>query len=85
MPHIEEVKMIYSGMLPYKGGKIVSVTFERGTDTAEGIVPDCVIRSHSGFTEEETEKLKKYLSDNKDSIIKEAEKISGLKHVFEKK
>ena len=79
------MKMTYSGFVKIDGQNCVSVLFERGSDMAEGLLPDGVIRSSNGFSEDELKQLSDYLVLNCDAIMEEAGKISGFINVFSDK
>lgn len=76
----EEIKMTYSCILSKGKKKIIRVTFERGKDFAEGIVPDGIIEKQQGFTKEEIEQLEDYLRNNLQEIVEQAKKITGIRH-----
>ena len=94
----DEITMTYSSLLQKNGQKAICVRFERtsdtGSDYAEALLPDHRINKQSGFTEEEIVKLEElipdwwgkgreeYLKGNKDYILQEAKKISGITHWF---
>ncbi len=78
----EEMNVLVSGML-HKGDKtFVRVSFLRGKDWAEGIVPDGVIEKSEGFTKEEIEKLEEYLAGDKDQIMKQAKGVNPVRKLF---
>lgn len=79
MKQSEELCMTYSGVITKKGGKIVHVSFTRGKDFAEGILPSGKIEKSSGFTQEELSQLASYLQQNADDIMKKAEKVNPLR------
>lgn len=57
----EEMKMTHSGILVKNGKRYVSVRFERGSDVAEAMLPDCKVTKNTGFSKEEVEGLEGYL------------------------
>lgn len=73
-----EMSMFVSGLIEKNGKRCARVSFVRGEDTAEGIVPDCRIEHVKGFTEEEAAGLKFYLIANKDAIMEQAKQIHPL-------
>ncbi len=80
MKHSEELRMTYSGLISKKGGKkIVRVSFERGKDFAEGVVPDGTIEKSSGFSPEELTQLSGYLKQNADEILSKAKEVNPLR------
>ncbi len=85
MQQDEEVKMTYSKVLTKDGKPYISVSFERGSDFAEGSIPSCKIHKHQGFQSEEIDHLEHYLAENKYDIIEMAKSISNTLHMFEKK
>lgn len=78
----DEMNILVSGML-HKGEKtFVRVSFLRGKDWAEGIVPDGVIEKSEGFTNEEIDKLEDYLEGDKDTILRQAKGVNPLRNMF---
>lgn len=78
----EEMSVLVSGML-HKGDKtFVRVSFLRGQDWAEGIVPDGVIEKSEGFTKEEIGKLEDYLAGDKEQIMKQAKGVNPIRKMF---
>ena len=78
----EEMSVLVSGVL-HKGDKtFVRVSFLRGKDWAEGIVPDGVIEKSEGFTKEEIGKLEDYLAGDKEQIMKQAKGINPVRKLF---
>lgn len=80
MNQSEELRMTYSSVITKKNQKIVHVSFERGKDFAEGILPSGKIEKSSGFTAEETTQLSNYLQQNAEDIMKKAEKVNPLRN-----
>ncbi|MCI9532691.1 MAG: hypothetical protein HFH38_13365 [Lachnospiraceae bacterium] len=77
----EEVRMTYSGIIPQKDGKkIARVVFERGKDTAEGVVPSGKIERFSGFTAEEAAQLGRYLMQHENEILAKAREVHPLRN-----
>ena len=58
----EAMNILVSGVLHREDRTFVRVSFLRGRDWAEGILPDGVIEKAEGFTEEEIGKLEEYLA-----------------------
>ena len=77
-----EMKLTYSAVVTADGEPMVSVCFERGSDIAEGKLPDCRILHSTGFSDEEVSALEEYLKGNKDDLMAAARKISGIKHLM---
>ena len=78
LPKPEEIRMLVSSLLKKNGKSYARVSFLRGEDIAEGIVPDGTLEHVSGFSEEEAAGLKLYLAANKDTIIAQARQIDPL-------
>ena len=57
----EELKMSVSSVCQKDGVKIAYVSFSDGVRTAEGRIPECVIHSNDGFTEDEVVQLELYM------------------------
>ncbi len=78
----DSMKMTYSAILRDKANrKIVRVTFERGkgenVQTAEGILPDCIIQRQNGYSHEEIASLEAYMKENLSDIMDRAKVISN--------
>ena len=73
-----EVRMLVSSLLKKDGKPYARVSFLRGNDIAEGIVPDGTLEHISGFSEEEVAGLKFYLTANKEAILAQARQIDPL-------
>ena len=78
----DEVTMTYSSVLTKDGKPLVSVRFERGSDFAEGELPECRITKSRGFSVEEKDRLADYLKSNRGEIIEQAKSISGLFNIL---
>lgn len=78
----EEMKVLVSGVLRAEGRTFVRVSFLRGKDWAEGLVPDGVIEKSDGFTKEEIGRLEDYLTGDKDTIIRQAKGINPIRNLF---
>lgn len=78
----EEMNVLVSGVLHKEGRTFVRVSFLRGKDWAEGIVPDGVIEKSEGFTKEEIEKLEDYLTGDKEAIIRQAKSVNPIRNLF---
>ncbi len=79
MKQSEELCMTYSGVITKNGEKIVHVSFGRGKDYAEGILPSGNIEKSSGFTDEEIRQLSQYLQQSADDIMKKAKGVNPLR------
>ncbi len=73
-----EIKMLVSSLLKKDGRQYARVSFLRGEDIAEGIVPDGKLERVSGFSEEEAAGLRFYLAANKEAILEQAKQIDPL-------
>lgn len=73
-----EIRMLVSSILKKNGKYYARVSFLRGEDIAEGIVPDGTLETVSGFSEEEAAGLKFYLAANKEEILAQAKQIDPL-------
>ena len=78
----DNMTMTYSAIVRDKDNKkIVRVKFERDnygfSETAEGLLPDCRIVSHDGFSSEEIKGLEEYLRGNLEEIMAKARIISN--------
>lgn len=78
----EDVNMLVTGLLHKSGRSFVRVSFLRGKDWAEGIVPDAKIEKSEGFTEEEVSKLEAYLLGQKAMIMNQAKGVNPLRNMF---
>lgn len=76
------VKMLVSGMLKKDGKSFTRVSFMRGNDWAEGLVPDGLIEKSEGFSEEELGQLRDYLVLETDMILEQAKSVNPLKSMF---
>lgn len=77
-----ELNCTHSSVLSKNGKSFVLVRFERGDQSAEGRLPDCIILRSNGFTQEEIEELEDYMDQNRQQIIDAAKSISNIKHLF---
>ncbi len=76
---MDEVNMLVSAVVMKDNRKIVRVSFLRGKDYAEGILPDGLIEKSGGFTEEEVRKLENYMRANRQEILKQAKEVNPLR------
>ena len=79
----EAMNILVSGVLHREDRTFVRVSFLRGRDWAEGILPDGVIEKAEGFTEEETGKLEAYLTGEKDMLLRQAKGINPIRNLFQ--
>jgi len=73
------LNLIVSGVTKKEDKLIAYVQFEEDGRFAEGIIPDCRIVKHEGFTEDEISQLEDYMRANLISLKKEAAKINPFK------
>ena len=76
---MDEVKMLVSGYVVKDKKRLVRVSFVRGGDYAEGILPEGIIEKSKGFTNEEIRKLENFLRVNKDEILGKAKKVNPIR------
>lgn len=62
-----------------KQEKKIYVSFTEGENTAEGILPDCVVISNKGFDDEELEKIEKYMRENRDLLVNQAKTVNPMR------
>ncbi len=78
----QDVKILVSGAIHKDDRTFARISFMRGTDWAEGIVPDGVIEKSQGFTEEEIRGLEDYLVREKDMLISQAKGVNPLRNML---
>ncbi len=76
---MDEVKLLVSGFVVKDNRKIVRISFLRGNDYAEGVLPDGMIDKSQGFTDEEIQKLQKFLRVNKQEILSQAKEVNPIR------
>lgn len=79
----EDIKMLVTSMIHKGKESFTRVSFLRGNDWAEGIVPGGRIEKSEGFSEEEIEKLETYLAGEEEMILKQAKGINPIRNLFE--
>ncbi len=72
--------MLVSCVVEKEGRKMVRLSFLRGKDYAEGILPDGIVTRSEGFSEEEVRKLEAYIRANRKDILKQAKEINPLRN-----
>lgn len=77
---IEEIQSYISCILTKEGRKFARISFMRGEEYAEFIVPDAVLDKRKGFSEEEITRLYRYVRENRDDIFEKAKGINPLKN-----
>lgn len=76
----DEVKMLISCVVEKEGKKMVRLSFLRGNDYAEGLLPEGIVEKAQGFTEEEVRKLEQYIRTNRKDILQQAREINPLRN-----
>lgn len=77
---MEELKTLVSGILKKDGRRIARISFMRGEEYAEFILPDGILDSRKGFSEEEILKLQDYVREEKDSLMEKAKGVNVMKN-----
>lgn len=77
---MDSVNMLVSGIINREGKRFARVSFVRGRDTAEGIVPDGIVEYAEGFSDAEVAKLERYLRDNRGEIMERARQVNPIKN-----
>ena len=78
----DDIKMLVTSMIHKGEESFTRVSFLRGSDWAEGIVPGGRIEKSEGFNEEEIEKLEAYLAGEEEMILQQAKGINPLRNLF---
>ena len=68
-----------SGVTEKDGKKQAHVKFEDGKCVAEGVIPECKIKTSSGFSDEEIGLLEEYMKDNLAMLKRKAAEINPLR------
>ncbi|MDL2301988.1 hypothetical protein LJC58_06510 [Lachnospiraceae bacterium OttesenSCG-928-D06] len=76
---MEAVTMTISGIIKKGDKKLVRISFQRGKDYAEGIVPGGEIEKSAGFTKEELDRLRIYMQEQQGEIYEQAKGINPIK------
>lgn len=76
---MSEVEMLISGFFTKDGRKMMRISFMRGKDFAEGLLPDGIIDRSEGFTEEELGKLEKFIRTNSQEIMAQGKEINPIR------
>ena len=77
---MDSVNMLVSGIINREGTRFARVSFSRGRNTAEGIVPDGIVEHAEGFSDAEVAKLERYLRDNRGEIMEQARQVNPIKN-----
>lgn len=78
----EDIKMLVTSMIRKEGKAFARVSFLRGEDWAEGIVPGGQIEKSKGFSSEEIEKLETYLEGEQEMILEQAKGVNPIRNLF---
>lgn len=74
------VNMMVSGIMTKNDRRFARVSFVRGKDFAEGIVPDGIIDHVEGFDDDEVKWLERYLRENCGEIMEQARQVNPIKN-----
>ena len=77
---MDSVNLLLSGIINRVGMRFARVSFIRGRDIAEGIVPDGMVDHAEGFSEAEVAKLERYLRENRGEIMEQARQVNPIKN-----
>ena len=77
---MDSVTMLVSGIINKEGRRYARVSFVRGNDIAEGIVPDGIVDHAEGFSDDEIFKLERYMRENRGEIMEQARQVNPLKN-----
>jgi len=77
---MDYVNMLVSGIINKEDRRYARVSFIRGKDVAEGIVPDGIVDHAEGFSDDEVFKLERYLRENRREIMEQARKVNPVKN-----
>lgn len=76
---MENMQSLISGILTKEGRKFARISFMRGEEYAEFIVPDGVLDKRKGFSEEEITELYRYVRENRNDILEKAKEVNPLR------
>lgn len=79
----DDIQMLVTSMIHKEEGSFARVSFLRGSDWAEGIVPGGKIEKSEGFSEEEIDKLEAYLAGEEEMILQQAKGVNPLRNLFD--
>lgn len=72
--------MVVSSRLRNAGKQIVRVSFFRGEDYADGILPDIRIEKAKGFSQDEIGQLERFMREHQEEIFAKAKAIDPMKN-----
>lgn len=81
----DTVNMSVSPVFGKDGKKCAYVSFEEGARFAEGRIPDCVITSNKGFSQEEVNQLEDYMRRELKNLKKMASGVNVMRAFMGKK
>lgn len=76
---MSEVEMLISGFFTRDGRKMMRISFTRGKDYAEGLLPDGIIDRSEGFSAEELVRLEDFIRENSREIMEQGRKINPIR------
>lgn len=76
---MDEMTMSVSPVCTKNGEKLAYVTFTDAKRSAEGVIPECKIIKHEGFTEDEVGQLELYLRMNLGELKKKAASVNPVR------
>lgn len=79
----DDIQMLVTSMIHKGEESFTRVSFLRGGDWAEGIVPGGRIEKSEGFNEEEIKKLEDYLAGEEEMILQQAKGVNPLRNLFD--
>lgn len=74
----EELNMSVSPICQKNGKRMAYVSFSDGKRTAEGQIPECVIHSNDGFSEEEVAQLQLYMKSELATLKRMAASVNVM-------
>lgn len=78
----EDIKMLVTSMIHKNGNSFARVSFLRGENWAEGVVPGGRIEKSEGFNKEEIRKLENYLAGEQGMILEQAKGVNPIRNLF---
>lgn len=82
---MEEMNMLISGFFTKDNRRLVRISFMRGKDFAEGLLPDGAIDRSEGFSAEEIGKLERFMRANREEILAQAKEINPIRSWLKEK
>ncbi len=76
---LSEVEMLISGFFTREGKKMMRISFTRGKDFAEGILPEGIIEKAEGFSLEELGRLERFIRENSQEIMAQGREINPIR------